>query len=146
MKISKILLETVLPITIGTLLLIGYFFVTNELFSEPGLESCEGYQIYPTVYLTYMLVIVIISSLYQITLGKWILKRNENSFALRMVNSLTFAIFFTGILVIINLFQKQRKIEWDFFFIIFLITFLLGLLFSTLIKLFQKIFRRKYVN
>lgn len=140
MKISKILLETVLPITIGTSLIAGYLFITNELFPKPELESCEGYQIHPTVYLIYMLIVVIFSSLYQITLGKWIQKRNENSFALGMVNSLTFAMFFTGILVIINLFQKERKIEWDFFFIIFLIIFLLGLLFSTLIKLCRKIF------
>lgn len=141
MKISKILLETVLPITIGTTFLVGYFYVTNELFSEPRLESCERYQILPIVYLQYIFIIVTFSSLYQISVGEWILKRNKNNFVLSILNSLTYALFFTGILAIINLFQKVKKIEWDFFIFIFLIIFLIGIFFTTLIKLSRKISR-----
>lgn len=144
MKISRILLETVLPITIGTLFLVGYFFISDKLLREPELESCESYYPGNTVYLTYLLVIVILSSLYQITLGKWILKRNEKSFAPSVVNSIVFAIFFTVIFVIINLFR--RKIEWDFYPIIFLAIWILGLLFSALIKLFRKILGYKFVD
>lgn len=144
MKISKILLETILPITIGALFLIGYFFISDKLFREPELESCEIYDISNTVYLTYLFVIIILSCLYQITLGKLILKKYEKNYAPSVLNSLVFGIFFTVIFIIINLFQ--RKMEWDFYPIIFLALFLLGLLFSVLIKICQKIFRNKFVD
>ena len=140
MKINKVLLETVLPVTIGTLFPVGYFFITDRLFSEPQLEDCESCHISNMVYMTYTLVIVTLSSLYQIIFGKWILKRSANGFILNMCNCITFATFFTGILALINLFQVERKIEWDFILVSFLAIFLLGLLFTLLTKLCQKIF------
>ncbi len=146
MKPSKILLETVLPITIAAALPIGYFFVSQNLFPEPKLEACESCHISSIVYLIYLFVIVVFCSLYQIILGKWIIKRNENSFTLNVINSMAFAIFFTGILVVINLFEKERKTEWDFFPVIFLVIFLFGLFFSALIKLCRKIWRHRDAN
>jgi len=138
MKISKILLEIVLPITIGVLLIIGYFFITDIFFLEPELESCENYFPSSTDYLKLILVIVIPFSLYQIIIGRWILKRNENSLMLNIVNSIVFAIFFIGIFIIINLFR--RKVEWDFYPVIFFLMFIFGLFYSILMKLCRKIF------
>ncbi|MDP3681357.1 MAG: hypothetical protein Q8R22_11055 [Flavobacterium sp.] len=145
MKISKNLLETVLPITIGTLILVGYFF-SQKLFPEPELKTCESCYPSNTVYLTYFLAITILSSLYQIIIGKWILKKNENSFALTVLNTTVFAIFFTRVFVVINLFSGKRKIEWEFFPFIFLAFLLWGLLFTALIKLYRKIFGSKLIE
>lgn len=136
MKISKILLETIIPISIISLIVIGYFFINQTFFTEPGL-ICETYQLSNTTYLTYALILIVFSSFYQILIGNFLLQLNKNRFATILLNSLVFSIFFSGILIIINLFQ--RKIEWDFFIMLFLIFFILGLLFTVLIKLWRRI-------
>jgi len=136
MKISKVLLETIVPIAITTFIIIGYFFVDQNFFSDPKL-ICESYVLSNMTYLTYALVIILFSSFYQIFIGNFILKQNKNSFVLTLLNSLAFSIFFIGILILVNLYQ--RKTEWDFFIIIFLMLFILGLLFTLLIKLWRKI-------
>lgn len=146
MKTSKIQLETVLPISIGTLILVGYFFFTQSFSEKTEIESCERYNISISVYLTYLIVIIILTSLYQIFLGKRILKRNKNSFILNTVNNIVFATFFTGVLVVINLFHAEKKIEWEFFIIIFPAIFLLGIFFTFLIKLFEKIMGNRTIN
>lgn len=137
MKISKVLLETIVPIAITTFIIIGYFFVDQNFFSDPKL-ICESYVLSNMTYLTYALVIILFSSFYQIFIGNFILKQNKNNFVLTLLNSLAFSIFFIGILILINLYQ--RKTEWDFFIIIFLMLLMLGLLFTLLIKLWRKIF------
>ncbi len=141
MKIFKVLVETVLPITIVTLFPVGYFFITDKIFPEPELKNCESCHISTILYLTYTLLIVILSSLYQLFFGKRILKKNENSLILNIGNCIAFAIFFTGILVLINLFQVERKIEWDFIFAGFIVLFLFGLMFTVSTKICQKIFK-----
>jgi predicted neutral ceramidase superfamily lipid hydrolase len=146
MKTSKILLETVLPISIGTLILVGYFFFSQSFPEETKIESCERYDISISVYFTYFIVIITLTSLYQILLGNRILKRNKNSFILNTVNNIVFATFFTGVLVLINLFHTEKKIEWEFFIIIFLAIFLLGIFYAFLIKLFGKIMRKRTEN
>ena len=78
MKISKIILETILPITIGTLIFISYFFITDKFASnEAELEKCERYELSTAVYLIFEFVIILISSFYQIVIGNWILKRKR---------------------------------------------------------------------
>ncbi len=141
MKIFKVLLETVLPITIVTLFPVGYFFITDRIFPEPELNNCESCHTSTIVYITYTLLIVTLSSLYQLMLGNRILKKNENSFILSIGNCIVFAIFFTGILALINVFQVERKIEWDFIFAGFIVLFLFGLMFTLSTKICQKIFK-----
>lgn len=136
MKISRALLETILPITITTFIVIACFFINQLLFTEPNI-ACETYQLSNTTYLIYALIIIVFCSFYQIVIGNFILKQCKKSFAMILFNSLAFALFFSGILIVINLFQ--RKIEWDFFLIFFLIFFILGLLFTIVIQLWRKI-------
>ena len=145
MKIyKKILLETVLPITVGALFIVIYFFITDNFFREPELENCDSCFPSNITYLKYMLVIIIPPSIYQITLGYYILKRNKNSFKLNVLNSFTFGIMCTGILITINLFKGT--IEWEFFPIIFLVIFIFALIFSALIALWRKIFGYKIAH
>lgn len=146
MKIFKVLLETVLPITIVTLFPVGYFFITDKIFPEPELENCESCHINTIVYLTYTLLIVILSSLYQLFFGKRILKKNESSLILNIGNCIVFAIFFTGIFALINLFKVERKIEWDFILAGFIALFLFGLIFTLSTKICQKIFKVRISN
>ncbi|PBJ12204.1 hypothetical protein BSF42_21590 [Flavobacterium sp. ACN6] len=137
MRISKVLLETIAPIAITTFIIIGYFFVEQTFFTEPGL-ICETYHLSNITYLTYALILIVFSSFYQILIGNFILQLNKNVFVTILLNSLAFSIFFIGILILINLYH--RKIEWDFYIIIFLILFILGLLFTVVIKLWRKLF------
>lgn len=136
MKISKALLETILPIMIVTFIVIAYFFINQFLFTETNI-ACETYQLSNSAYLIYTLILIVSCSFYQILVGNFILKQCKNNFAMLLVNSLSFTLFFSVILILINLFQ--RKIEWDFFLIFFLIFFIYGLLLTIVIKLWRKI-------
>ena len=143
MKISRILLETILPITIGGIFIVGYFFITDKFFREPALEDCDS--CYPSTleYLKNILMIVVPISLYQIAIGNSILKRNGNSVKLSFLNSIVFAILVIAILIVMNLFL--RKVEWDFYPLIFIALILLGLSFTVLIKFCQKMFADKFI-
>lgn len=136
MKISRALLETILPITIATFIVILYFFINQFFFIESNI-ACETYQLSNTTYLIYALILIVFCSFYQILVGNFILKQCKNSFAMLLLNGLSFTLFFNVILMLINLFQ--RKIEWDFFLIFFLILFIYGLLLTIVIKLWRKI-------
>lgn len=136
MNTSKTILGTIIPIAITTLIVIGCLFINQTFFTEPNI-ACETYQLSNTTYLTYALILIAFSSFYQIAVGNFILKQDKNSFVLALLNSLTYALFLIGVLIVINLFQ--RKIEWDFFLIFFLLFFILGLLFTTSINLWRKI-------
>jgi hypothetical protein len=144
MKISRILLETIFPITIGAIFIVGYFFITDKFFREPGLEDCES--CYPSTleYLKNILVIVLPISLYQIAIGNSILNRNGNRLKLSFLNSIVFAILVIGILIVINLFL--RKVEWEFYPVIFIVLILFGLLFTVLIKFSRKMFADKFIE
>lgn len=144
MKITKSLIETVLPITVGTLFIVGYFFITDNFFREPSLENCESCFPSNLDYLKNIIVMVIPLSLYQLTIGNSILKKYNNSFKAISLNSIVFAISVTGILVIANLFL--RKIEWDFYPVIFLILVILGILFTLLIRLCREMVGNKFIN
>jgi hypothetical protein len=144
MKITKNLLETVLPITIGTLFIVGYFFITDNFFREPELENCDNCFPSNLVYMKNIIVIVMLLSLYQLTIGNSILKKHRNIFKASFLNSFVFAILITGIFVIANLFL--RKIEWDFYPIIFLILLILGISFTLLIKVCRKMIGNKFAN
>jgi hypothetical protein len=146
MKSSKILLENVLPISIGTLIIVGYFFLSQNFYEKTEIESYERYNISISVYLTYLIVIITLTSLYHLLLGNRILKRNKNSFILNTFNNIVFATFFTGVLIVINLFQTVKKIEWEFFIFIFVAVFFLGIFYTFLIKLFEKIMRKRTAN
>ncbi len=132
MKISKIILETILPITIGSLLFISYFFITEKLVSnETELETCERYELSTSVYLIFAFFIILISSLYQLIFGNWILRRNWNKSVLNIINSIIFSVFFTLTYFGINA-LNGKAIDVNFSFGFFLIMLLLGLLFSVL--------------
>ena len=143
MKISKILVETILPITIGAIIIVAYFFITDRFFREPGVEDCESCYPSTLVYLKNILAIVLPISFYQITIGNSILKRNGNSMKLCFLNTIVFAILVLGILIVINLFL--RKLEWDFYPIIFIALIFLGLIFTVLIRFSRKIFADKFI-
>ena len=141
MKISKTFLETILPITIGTLLFISYFFITEKLSNEPELEMCERYELSTPVYLIFALVIILISSSYQLIIGNWILKRNWNKFALNIVNSIVFGLFFTLIFIGMEVING-KAIEVKFCAGFFLVMLLLGLLFSILKSVAEKYWKK----
>ena len=140
MKISKALLETILPITIVTFIVIACFFINQFLFTEPNI-ACETYQLSNTTYLIYTMILIVSCSFYQILVGNYIIKHCKNNFSMLWVNSLSFTLFFSVILILINLFQ--RKIEWDFFLIFFLIFFIYGLLLTIVIKLWRRFLLRR---
>lgn len=140
MKISKEILKTIMPIAIGSLLFTLYFFATDMLACKPQLESCETYELSSSVYLIFMLVITLISSLYQISLGNWILKRSWNKLLLNIVNSIILGLLFTLGLLAMEVFNG-KAIEVKFYAGFFLIMFILGMLFSIL-----KWFFGKYLN
>ena len=138
MKISKTILETILPITVGTLLFISYFFVTDKFATnEAELETCERYELSTSVYLIFAFVIILISSLYQIVVGNWILKRNWNKFVLNIVNSIVFSIIFVLIFIGMKFFNG-KTIEVKFSAGLFLAMLLLGLLISVLKSITEK--------
>jgi len=138
MKISKIISETILPITIGTLIFISYFFITDKFASnEAELETCERYELSTAVYLIFAFVIILISSFYQIVIGNWILKRNWNKFVLNIVNSIVFGGFFTLLFIGMEVFN-EKTIEVKFSAGFFLAMLLLGLLFSMLKSVVEK--------
>lgn len=145
MKISKILLETILPISIGALLFISYFFITDKLSSKPELEDCESYELSSAVYLIFMFAIILITSIYEIVIGNWILRKNKLNLALNIFNKIVFATFFTGILVVMQ-FINTKTIEIETYGPVFLVMLLLGLVILALTKLFQKIFENKIVS
>jgi hypothetical protein len=140
MKIPKVFLETILPITIGTILFISFFYIKEKLSFEPELASCERYELSTAVYLIFGLVILLISSLYQIIIGNWILKRSSNKYVLNIFNSIILGVLFTSIHIGMVLFNR-KAIEIKFCVVLFVIMFLLGLLFSVL-----KIATIKYSN
>lgn len=138
MKISKTILETILPITVGTLLFISYFFIDDKFVSnELELESCERYELRTDVYLIFAFVLILISSFYQIVIGNWILKRNWNKFVLNIVNCIVFSVFFTFISIGMKIFNG-KTIEVKFSTGFFLAMLLLGLLFSVLKSVAEK--------
>jgi hypothetical protein len=143
MKISRIISENLLPNTIGAILFIGYFIVKDKLASQAELETCERFDLNNTVYLIFITVIVLLLSLYQIIIGSWILKKNENSFALNMLNSVVFAAFFTAILVIME-FLNRNAIEVKFYGVVFLGMLFLALLNLALKKVCEKLFGNKF--
>ncbi len=141
MKISRIVLENLLPNTIGAILFIGYFIVKDKLTSQAELEACERFDLSITVYLIFIAAIVLLSSLYQIIIGSWILKMDENNFALNMVNSVVLASFFTAILVIME-FLNRNAIDVKFYGVVFLAMLFLALLNLALKKVCAKIIRK----
>jgi len=145
MKISRILIENVLPNTIGAILFIGYFILKDKLTDQAELESCERFYISNTVYLIFVSVIVLLSSLYQIIIGNWILKKNESNFVLNIVNIVTFGIFFTLVLIIVE-FVNKDVIEVKFYGKIFLSMFFLALLNLAFKKIGEKLFGDKFAN
>lgn len=141
MKIFKTFLDTILPITIGTLIFMSYFFITEKLAIDSELEACERYEISNIVYLIFAFGIILISSFYQIIVGDWILKRNKNKFKLNIVNSIIFGVFFTVIFIAMGVFNEE-EVEVKFCAVFFLVMIILGLLFSVLKSIFGKLFNK----
>lgn len=142
MKISKTILETILPITVGALLFISYFFINDKFASnELELESCERYELSTAVYLIFVFVLILISSLYQIVVGNWILKRKRNKIVLNLVNCIVFSTFLTLISIGMEIFN-EKTIELKFSAGFFLAMLLLGLLFSVLKSVSEKILEK----
>lgn len=140
MKTSKEILKTAIPIAIGSLLFILYFLAVDKLACKLELERCESYQLSASVYLIFMFVIIVISSLYQISLGNWILKRSWNKLLLNIMNSIMLGLVFTLGLLAMDVFNG-KAIEVKFYTRFFLVIFILGILFSIL-----KWFFGKYLN
>ncbi|CAD0007594.1 hypothetical protein [Flavobacterium salmonis] len=141
MKTFKTFLETILPITIGTLIFMSYFFITEKLAIDSELEACERYEVSNIVYLIFTFGIILISSFYQIIVGDWILKRNKNKFKLNIVNSIIFGVFFTVIFIAMGVFNEE-EVEVKFCPVFFLVMVILGLLFLVLKSIFGKLFNK----
>lgn len=145
MKIYKVLIEIILPIVIGTLIFLGYFFIDEKLSAQTELESCERYELSKTVWFLFFLILVIFSSLYQLFIGNQFLKRNGNKFVLNIFSCIIFALVFTGIFVADQIIENQ-EIEIKFLAGFFLAILVLGLLFFVLRQLTGKILRNKFVD
>lgn len=145
MKTFKTFLETILPITIGTLIFMSYFFITEKLAIDSELEACERYEVSNIVYLIFTFGIILISSFYQIIVGDWILKRNKNKFKLNIVNSIIFGVFFTVIFIAMGVFNEE-EVEVKFCPVFFLVMVILGLLFLVLKSIFGKLFNKVWKN
>ena len=142
MKMVKILLQTVLPITIGSTIFILYFLISDKLSKNNELESCEIYELSNIIYLIIAFFIILASSLYQLILGNWILNRNKNKFVTHIINCIIFSGFFTLITIIFELITSKTY-EVKYSIDIFLVMLFLGLLFSVLITLSQIVFKNK---
>jgi len=143
MKISKIFLETILPIITGTILFILYFILFDKFSNKPELESCESYELSNAVYLIFGFIIIIISSFYELSIGKWILEMNKNKYVLNIINCVVFGLFFTLIFILMRTYSG-KEIELELCLGFYLIFILLGLLFSILSKLSQRVFKHKF--
>jgi hypothetical protein len=128
MKLSKLFSETILPISIGTLIFFGSFALIIE-----NIDYKKGLNQFTIVFL----LTVLFSSIYQIMIGNWFSNRNKNKLIFNIFNCLVFATFFTIILIFINLLSVQ-PIEWDFFIVIYFALFVLELLFLTIITILKK--------
>lgn len=145
MKIYKTLTETILPIVVGSLLFLGYFFIDEKLSAQAELESCERYELSKTVYFIFFLMLVVTSGLYQLIVGNQILKRKGNKFVLNILNCIAFAAIFTGIFVAVQIIESQ-EVEIKFVAGFFLVMLLLGLFFFVLRQSISKVLRNKLVD
>ena len=145
MKISRILSENILPNTIGTIVFIGYFLIKDKLSNQSEANAFENHELSNTVYFIFIAVITFLSCLYHVIIGRWILKRTENSFLSNVINIIVFATVFTGILIIME-FVSRNTFEIKFYGMVFLGMIILAVLHLALKKWCRKLFNGKFLN
>ncbi|OYU96583.1 MAG: hypothetical protein CFE21_09375 [Bacteroidetes bacterium B1(2017)] len=137
MKIAKTLSETILPISIGTALFISFFYAKDRISIDPELESCERNELSTAVYLIFGFGMVVISSLYELVIGNWIVKRNGNMYLLNLANSIVFGSVFPILFIGMEIYNR-KEIDIRFYIGFYLVMVLVGLIFWVLKGIFKK--------
>jgi hypothetical protein len=88
--IAKKLLKVIIPVTVGTVILVGCFWIGDRLEPNTGALICEDPSSPNTTYLKAMVIIAVTGILYQLTIAK-VLRDN-----IKTTKVLAFAIEITG--------------------------------------------------
>jgi len=128
-KIKDILLRTILPTTIGTTILMGYFLIDDRLTPRQNIESCSDFYLSNTDYLIFTLVLAGLGSIFKLTADKFLKNKLTNSRTVRHVISiLIFAFLLALIFLIAAMFNDNPS---DILLQVLLIAIILG----TIIKI-----------
>ena len=139
MKISRKIIETVLPIIFGTLIFVLYFILKDELQNDLNTESCEITKVSKVTYFIFGIATIILSSFYQILLGNRILSLKYNQYFLNLANCMLYSSFFVTLFIMNNLYNN-RKIDLQFSLGFFLVFFVAGIIFFNIKINFKKIY------
>jgi uncharacterized membrane protein SirB2 len=108
-RLKAILLRTVFPITIGAAIVVGFFLLDDRL-TVSDVESCDDFHLSNMDYAIALLFIVVIGSFYQLTIGDRLLKKLKHAKILsHLVDTISFAGFFTLVIFTISLFRGNRS-------------------------------------
>lgn len=100
-RTKEILLGTIIPSTIGTIILVGFFFVDDRLIAREIVESCSDFYLSNTDYLMFILIIAGLGSVFKFATDKILGNRPAKSVVIRHATSiLIFALFFLAIFLI----------------------------------------------
>jgi hypothetical protein len=103
-KIKDILIRTVLPTTIGTVVLMSYFILLDRMTPRQIVESCSDFYISNSDYLIFILVIAGLGSIFKLTADNILENKLTNAGTFRHVISiLIFASFFELIFLILEM-------------------------------------------
>ncbi|OQP62839.1 hypothetical protein A3860_26365 [Niastella vici] len=93
-KILNILINTVVPVTIGTTVFVGCFWLIDKHTLETDVKDCEVYNLSNTFYLVSIFVIVAITTFYQLTIAELLNRHvNNKGFSSYIIKILAFALF-----------------------------------------------------
>ena len=141
MKKDNILINIILPISVAVTLLISFIIIKDKIEYRNDLESCEKYSIDIISLLPFFIVLIAIISCYELFIGNKIKSKIHNKFIGNTINTFSFASIFTLILIIINLTQTKKRIEWDFFVIIYPALLIFGIYLTFIMYVIRKLLK-----
>jgi uncharacterized membrane protein len=128
-KIKDILFRTILPTTIGTTILMGYFLIDDRLTPRQNIESCSDFYLSNTDYLIFTIVLAGLGSIFKLMTDKILKNKLTNSGTVKHVISiLIFAFLLELIFLIAAVFNDKPS---DILLQVLLIAIILG----TIIKM-----------
>lgn len=128
-KIKDVLLRTILPTTIGTTILMGYFLIDDRLTPRQNIESCNDFYLSNTDYLISTILLVGLGSIFKLTTDKILTNKLTNSGTVKhVVSILIFASLLELIFLIAAMFNDKP-------FDILLQALVIGIILGTIIKL-----------
>ena len=100
-RTKEIIIGTIIPSTIGTIILVGYFFVDDRLTPREIVESCSDFYLSNTDYLMFILIIAGLGSVFKVATDKILGNQLAKFVVIRHATSiLLFASFFLAIFLI----------------------------------------------